>query len=129
MIWHPEHEHPCTPSLQGRSDDLSCMLVPCDYFSLRQAGKWRRGDLGTSAPCEWCGAVAEGCNHCLTAPGTGWHPLPVPTMFYFLTLQKEVEIEPRYLGPKLKEEIERRLRLEVRAWALGAGGHSVCTHG
>ena len=36
-------------------------------------------------------------------------------MFYLLTLEKELEIQPRFFGPRLREEIDRRLRQEVGA--------------
>ncbi len=35
-------------------------------------------------------------------------------MFYLLHLEKELEIQPRYFGPRLGEEIDKRLRQEVR---------------
>ena len=35
-------------------------------------------------------------------------------MFYLLSdMEKELEVHPRYFGPKLRDEIERRLRQEV----------------
>ena len=34
-------------------------------------------------------------------------------MFYLLSdMEKELEVHPRYFGPKLRDEIERRLRQE-----------------
>ncbi|KAI7840222.1 hypothetical protein COHA_006004 [Chlorella ohadii] len=38
-------------------------------------------------------------------------------VFYLVELQKELEVAPRFFGPKLREEIDRRLRQEVR-WAV-----------
>ena len=38
-------------------------------------------------------------------------------MFYLIDLTKELEVQPRFFGPKLREEIERRLRQEVRVAA------------
>lgn len=35
-------------------------------------------------------------------------------MFYIKDLDKELEVQPRFFGPRLREEIERRLRQEVR---------------
>ncbi len=35
-------------------------------------------------------------------------------MFYIKELDKELEVHPRFFGPRLREEIERRLRQEVR---------------
>ena len=45
-------------------------------------------------------------------------------MFFMVTLTKELEVHPRFFGPRLREEIERRLRLEVRRAGphAGAGG-------
>ena len=45
-------------------------------------------------------------------------------MFYLLELSKELEVHPRFFGPKLREEIERRLRQEVRSaqWMAAKGG-------
>ena len=40
-------------------------------------------------------------------------------VFYLLDLEKELEIQPRFFGPKLQQEVERRLRQEVRAFPLG----------
>lgn len=34
-------------------------------------------------------------------------------MFYVVELRKELEIQPRFFGPRLTEEIERRLRQEM----------------
>ena len=42
-------------------------------------------------------------------------------MFYVVQLRKELEIAPRFFGPRLTVEIERRLREEVGGWE-GAGG-------
>lgn len=35
-------------------------------------------------------------------------------VFYLVELNKELEVAPRFFGPKLREEIDRRLRQEVR---------------
>lgn len=35
-------------------------------------------------------------------------------VFYLVELTKELEVAPRFFGPKLREEIDRRLRQEVR---------------
>lgn len=35
-------------------------------------------------------------------------------MFYMVDMDKELEVHPRFFGPRLREEIERRLRQEVR---------------
>lgn len=43
-------------------------------------------------------------------------------MFYTLDLTKELEIPPKFLGPKLKEEIFERLRLEVEGYCTGKHG-------
>lgn len=40
-------------------------------------------------------------------------------MFYLIELYKELEVHPRFFGPKLREEIERRLRQEVRRASSG----------
>lgn len=41
-----------------------------------------------------------------------------PTMFYLLELNRELEVQPRHFGPKLAQEVEKRLRQEVS----GLGG-------
>jgi DNA-directed RNA polymerase II subunit RPB7 len=43
-------------------------------------------------------------------------------MFYSIDLTKELEIPPRFLGPKLKEEIFERLRHEVEGYCTGKTG-------
>ena len=43
-------------------------------------------------------------------------------MFYTLDLSKELEIHPRFLGPKLKDEIYDRLRQEVEGYCTGKHG-------
>jgi DNA-directed RNA polymerase II subunit RPB7 len=43
-------------------------------------------------------------------------------MFYTLDLTKELEIPPRFLGPKLKDEIFDRLRQEVEGFCDGKHG-------
>jgi DNA-directed RNA polymerase II subunit RPB7 len=43
-------------------------------------------------------------------------------MFYTLDLSKELEIPPRFLGPKLKEEIYERLRQDVEGYCTGKHG-------
>lgn len=35
-------------------------------------------------------------------------------MFNYVVLRKELEIHPRFFGPRLEEEVTRRLRQEVR---------------
>lgn len=42
-------------------------------------------------------------------------------MFYLLNLEKELEIQPRFFGPRLHKEIEERLRQEVRG-VMGRDG-------
>ena len=43
-------------------------------------------------------------------------------MFYQLELTKELDVPPRYLGPKLNAEIDRRLRQEVEGFCSGQHG-------
>ncbi|EFN54224.1 hypothetical protein CHLNCDRAFT_36106 [Chlorella variabilis] len=43
-------------------------------------------------------------------------------MFYLIELYKELEVHPRFFGPKLREEIERRLRQEVEGTCNGRYG-------
>ncbi|KAK2077559.1 hypothetical protein QBZ16_004404 [Prototheca wickerhamii] len=43
-------------------------------------------------------------------------------MFYLLNLSRELEVHPRFFGPKLGEEIERRLRQEVEGTCSGVYG-------
>lgn len=45
-------------------------------------------------------------------------------MFYMIDLDKELEVAPRFFGPKLREEIDRRLRQEVRDMRGGRAGCS-----
>ncbi|GAB4822121.1 hypothetical protein N2152v2_009167 [Parachlorella kessleri] len=47
-------------------------------------------------------------------------------MFYLLTLEKELEIQPRFFGPRLREEIDRRLRQEVEGTCNGKYGFILC---
>lgn len=47
-------------------------------------------------------------------------------MFYLLHLDKELEIQPRFFGPRLREEIDRRLRQEVEGTCNGKYGFIVC---
>ena len=39
-------------------------------------------------------------------------------VFYLVELNKELEVAPRFFGPKLRDEIDRRLRHEVRPAAV-----------
>ena len=48
-------------------------------------------------------------------------------VFYLVELTKELEVAPRFFGPKLREEIERRLRQEVRAHSAGARACLTCS--
>jgi DNA-directed RNA polymerase II subunit RPB7 len=43
-------------------------------------------------------------------------------MFYTIELTKELEIPPRFLGPKLRDEIFERLRSEVEGYCTGKTG-------
>ena len=43
-------------------------------------------------------------------------------MFYLLDLTKELEIPPRFFGPKLRDEIFERLRQEVEGCCDGKHG-------
>ena len=43
-------------------------------------------------------------------------------MFYTIDLTKELEIPPRFLGPKLRAEIYERLRQEVEGYCTGKTG-------
>lgn len=43
-------------------------------------------------------------------------------MFYIKDLDKELEVQPRFFGPRLREEIERRLRQEVEGTCNGQYG-------
>lgn len=43
-------------------------------------------------------------------------------MFYILDLARELDIPPRFLGPRLREEIEKRLRQEVEGACNGQHG-------
>ncbi len=47
-------------------------------------------------------------------------------MFYYLTLKKTIDIQPRYFGPRLREVIMEKLIAEVsrvqRARGRGTGG-------
>ena len=50
-------------------------------------------------------------------------------MFYTLELTRQLEIPPRYFGPKLLQEIERRLRLEVEGSCSGLHGFVIAVTG
>lgn len=43
-------------------------------------------------------------------------------VFYLVELNKELEVAPRFFGPKLREEIDRRLRQEVEGTCNGKYG-------
>lgn len=43
-------------------------------------------------------------------------------MFYMMTLTKELEVHPRFFGPKLSLEIQRRLKEEVEGTCNGKYG-------
>lgn len=43
-------------------------------------------------------------------------------MFVLVELEKELEIPPRFFGPRLREEVERRLREEVEGTCSGLHG-------
>ncbi|PSC68315.1 DNA-directed RNA polymerase II subunit RPB7 [Micractinium conductrix] len=43
-------------------------------------------------------------------------------MFYMKELTKELEVQPRFFGPRLREEIDRRLRMEVEGTCNGQFG-------
>jgi hypothetical protein len=43
-------------------------------------------------------------------------------MFYLLNLERELEIPPRYFGPKLRSVLEERLKSEV-SYRLFSGRH------
>ncbi|KAL6779762.1 RPB7 [Auxenochlorella protothecoides x Auxenochlorella symbiontica] len=43
-------------------------------------------------------------------------------MFYLLELNRELEVQPRHFGPKLAQEVEKRLRQEVEGTCSGIYG-------
>jgi DNA-directed RNA polymerase II subunit RPB7 len=46
-------------------------------------------------------------------------------MFYHLNLEKEIELHPRYFGPRLSETLEQKLLAEVDAFSLRSYTYAV----
>ena len=44
---------------------------------------------------------------------------PSKKMFYALTLEKELELQPRFFGPRMREVLQQKLISEVRCWSRG----------
>ena len=42
-------------------------------------------------------------------------------MFYALTLEKELELQPRFFGPRMREVLQQKLISEVREFGSRGG--------
>ncbi|KAK9803653.1 hypothetical protein WJX72_008490 [[Myrmecia] bisecta] len=47
-------------------------------------------------------------------------------MFFVLELDKEIELPPRFFGPRLRETLEQKLHSEVEGTCSGAYGFIIC---